>query len=236
MRTATQEDIGPVLDFWQVAAENAHRPPDSAAALARLLQRDPDALILAEEDGQLVGTAIAGWDGWRCHLYRLAVAPGRRREGIGSALLRCAEERFAVLGGGRADAVVLRENELAQQVWGANGYGRQPEWERWVKPLEALGWWLARRYGGRRADGGQLPRVVCVAVASRSETGPEVRTRRPRHAGGAHQSPGAGALAGRRPALDLIGRNSAAQQTSRFVRSRLMLDTPVSDGIALTVR
>ncbi|WP_405737448.1 GNAT family N-acetyltransferase [Streptomyces sp. NBC_01537] len=33
-------------------------------------------------------------DGWRCHLYRLAVHPGHRRQGI--ALLDAAEQRFAL--------------------------------------------------------------------------------------------------------------------------------------------
>jgi ribosomal protein S18 acetylase RimI-like enzyme len=135
MRTAAMADIPEILAFWQAAAEDAHRPPDSPAALRQLIDRDPDALILAEEDRRLVGTVIAGWDGWRCHLYRLAVAPGRRRQGIGGALLEQAEERFRTLGGTRADAMVPQENEPAHHAWQANGYRLQPEWARWVKPL-----------------------------------------------------------------------------------------------------
>ncbi len=135
MRTAAVEDIPRILAFWQVAAEDAHRPPDSDTALQRLLARDPGALLLAEDEGRLVGSVIAGWDGWRYHLYRLAVAPDRRRQGIGSALLERAEERFQALGGTRADAMVLRENGLAHQAWQANGYRSQPEWARWVKSL-----------------------------------------------------------------------------------------------------
>ena len=135
LRTATLSDIRSVLDFWSLAAEDAHRPPDSATALERLLDRDPEALILAQDARNLVGTVIAGWDGWRCHLYRLAVATHRRREGIGTALLLRAEERFTLLGGVRADAMVLRENELAVRTWRANGYQPQAEWARWVKGL-----------------------------------------------------------------------------------------------------
>ena len=78
---------------------------------------------------------IAGWDGWRCHLYRLAVAPNRRRRGIGGALIAAAQERFRVLGGTRADAMVLDDNDDARAIWAANGYRRQAEWSRWVKPL-----------------------------------------------------------------------------------------------------
>ena len=135
LRSASAADALNVLAFWQTSAKDAHRPPDSQAAIRRLLDRDPDALILAEEGGRIVGGVIAGWDGWRCHLYRLAVAPDRRRRGIGTALVNRAEERFLALGGTRVDAMVLRDNEQAHQAWRANGYGEQPEWARWVKPL-----------------------------------------------------------------------------------------------------
>jgi len=134
-RTATLDDVAAVLAFWQDAAEDAHRPPDTPDAVRRLIERDPDALVLAEDDGHLVATVIAGWDGWRCHLYRLAVAPGHRRQGIATVLLTHAEDRFRRLGGTRADAMVLRDNALAHGAWRANGYQVQPEWARWVKPL-----------------------------------------------------------------------------------------------------
>jgi ribosomal protein S18 acetylase RimI-like enzyme len=135
LRAAEPHELNAVLAFWRTAAEDAHRPADTHAALATLHLRDPDALILAVDGNDIVGTIIAGWDGWRCHLYRLAVAPGRRREGIGRALVAAAEQRFRILGGTRSDAMVLDDNEQAHQIWGAGGYHRQEEWSRWVKPL-----------------------------------------------------------------------------------------------------
>ena len=135
LRTAESHELGAVLAFWRTAAENEGRPVDTSTALAALHLRDPGALILAVDGARIVGTVIAGWDGWRCHLYRLAVAPDRRREGIGAALIAAAEERLRALGGTRADAMVLDDNERAHAIWQANGYRRQPEWSRWVKPL-----------------------------------------------------------------------------------------------------
>ncbi|WP_369207598.1 GNAT family N-acetyltransferase [Streptomyces sp. PU-14G] len=134
IRPAGEGDIDQVLAFWREAAEGTS-VSDDRDGVARLIARDPEALLLAEHDGQLVGTVIAGWDGWRCSLYRLAVLPSHRRRGVSRGLLTAAEERFAALGGRRGDAMVLDDNERAHRAWKAAGYAPQPQWSRWVKSL-----------------------------------------------------------------------------------------------------
>ncbi|MBB2945021.1 ribosomal protein S18 acetylase RimI-like enzyme [Actinoplanes lutulentus] len=135
LRPVRRDELSQVLAFWQEAAENDVRPVDTLAAVEALVDRDPDALIVAVLDEVVVGTIVAGWDGWRCHLYRLAVAPSHRREGIGGRLIEAAEQRFRELGGTRADAMVLDHNTKAHGIWAAHGYYQQGEWSRWVKPL-----------------------------------------------------------------------------------------------------
>ncbi|MFF9059337.1 GNAT family N-acetyltransferase [Streptomyces sp. NPDC014882] len=134
IRAATPDDLDTVLAFWRTAAEGTSIS-DDREGVERLVARDPGALILAERGGEPVGTVIAGFDGWRCHLYRLAVLPAHRRQGIGSALLAAAEERFVRLGGRRGDAMVLTRNETAHHAWRAAGYMPEEKWRRWVKPL-----------------------------------------------------------------------------------------------------
>ncbi|MEU3633663.1 GNAT family N-acetyltransferase [Streptomyces fradiae] len=135
IRTAGPADLDAVLAFWKVAAEGVSIS-DDRDGVAGLVARDPGALLLAESaGGGLAGTVIAGFDGWRCHLYRLAVHPELRRRGVGTALLAAAEERFARLGGRRADAMVLDRNTAAHPAWRAAGYAPQGQWSRWVKPL-----------------------------------------------------------------------------------------------------
>lgn len=135
VRTARAGDIDALLGMWREAAENHGRPADTREAVAALFDRDPDAVIVAEHDGQVIGSVIAGWDGWRCHLYRLAVRPRWRRKGVASALLRAAEDRFGALGARRVDAMVLDRNDLGQNLWLASGYRRQDDWRRWVKAI-----------------------------------------------------------------------------------------------------
>ncbi len=135
LRAARAADVPDVLAFWRTAAEDSHRPADTASAIEALIARDPEALILAVDSDAIAGTVIAGWDGWRCHLYRLAVAPAHRGRGLGRLLIESAEQRFRRLGGTRVDAMVLDGNGLAHAAWRACGYTRQAEWSRWVKPL-----------------------------------------------------------------------------------------------------
>jgi len=135
LRSATRSDVEALLALWEVAAENDARPVDTRAAVDRLLERDPQACLIVEQDGRIVGTVIAGWDGWRAHLYRLAVHPEVRRQGVGAALLAAATERLVGLGATRLDAMVLEGNELGQSIWRAEGFTSQEEWRRWVRPL-----------------------------------------------------------------------------------------------------
>jgi ribosomal protein S18 acetylase RimI-like enzyme len=136
IRNASVADVPSLLALWESAAENDSRPADTREAVLALLHRDPAAVLLAcDADGELVGSIIAGWDGWRYHLYRLAVRHDWRRQGVGSALLDAAEARFQALGATRADAMVLSGNSLGQRLWRASGYTEQREWRRWVKTL-----------------------------------------------------------------------------------------------------
>jgi len=125
------------MALWEEAAENDARPADSSDAVETLLARDSQALMIAEMDGRIVGSIIAGWDGWRAHLYRLAVHPEARRRGIGRQLLVAATERLTDLGATRLDAMVLEGNELGQAIWRSEGFASQKEWRRWVRPAQA---------------------------------------------------------------------------------------------------
>jgi ribosomal protein S18 acetylase RimI-like enzyme len=75
-RPATSADAPAVVALWlEAAAERSHT--DDVESVRRLIERDPKALILAEaeteaEEGRtarLVGSVIAGWDGWRGSIY-----------------------------------------------------------------------------------------------------------------------------------------------------------------------
>ncbi len=131
MRAAIAGDIPAVLDFWRLAA--APTSTDSSEALAVLLGRDPGALIVAEADGEIVGSVVAGWDGWRGSVYRLAVAERYRGAGLGGALLRAAEARLTELGAHRIHAIVVGSSDGAVGFWEASGWEHQRGQLRYAK-------------------------------------------------------------------------------------------------------
>lgn len=129
-------DVPALIGLWEVAAENDSRPADSPAKVEALIARDPDACTVAvSPEGRVVGSLISGWDGWRAHLYRLAVHPDVRRQGLARRLLAHAEDRLVALGASRVDAMVLEDNELGQSLWKSLGYEPQEDWRRWVRPV-----------------------------------------------------------------------------------------------------
>jgi ribosomal protein S18 acetylase RimI-like enzyme len=131
LRPATVDDIEDVLTLWREATQPSST--DSAETLTALMRRDPGALIVADGDGRVVGSVIAGWDGWRGAIYRLAVGPSQRRRGLGQALLCAAEDRLAGLGARRMHAIVVETNDDAVAFWTASDWAHQAGQLRFTK-------------------------------------------------------------------------------------------------------
>jgi ribosomal protein S18 acetylase RimI-like enzyme len=131
LRTAQAGEIPAVLQLWSEATVEPTRT-DNADSLGLLLDHDPGALIVAEDDAGLVGSVIATFDGWRGSIYRLAVAPARRRTGLGRQLLAAAEGRLAELGATRLQAIVVETDTRATGFWRDSGWEQQVERLRFV--------------------------------------------------------------------------------------------------------
>src|SRR3974390_1634235 len=105
LRPATTDDVAAILDFSTEATAEPSST-DDVDGVEHLLAHAPGALIVAVDDATIVGTVIAGWDGWRGTLYRLAVAPSHRRRGLARALVRAAEEHLRDRGARRTHLIV----------------------------------------------------------------------------------------------------------------------------------
>ena len=89
--------------FWSPQPYESHLPAK--------IESDPDLVLVAELDGEIVGTAIGGFDGWWAWIYRVAVHPERQRMGIGTRLVQEMQTRLRARGAGSAAMVADPCNE-----------------------------------------------------------------------------------------------------------------------------
>jgi ribosomal protein S18 acetylase RimI-like enzyme len=130
---ASPADVPDVLAFWGTATTVASST-DDVDGVEALIAFDGAALIIARDGAQVVGTVIAGWDGWRASMYRLAVAPSHRRQGIATALVRAGESRLRACGARRFHLIVQANEPPAHSFWSAVGYERTDQL-RFVKTI-----------------------------------------------------------------------------------------------------
>jgi predicted N-acetyltransferase YhbS len=133
-RAATADDVDAVLAVWKEAA-GPSALADHRQDIERLLDRAPGSLLMAEDDGEILGTIIAGFDGWRGSLARLAVVPSRRTEGLGRLLVAEAEKALREWGCPRVTALVHLELGDAAPFWSKVGYDHDTEVGRFVRNL-----------------------------------------------------------------------------------------------------
>jgi ribosomal protein S18 acetylase RimI-like enzyme len=134
LRAGTIDEVEALPALWK-RAETGPSTTETADDVRWLLERDADALLVADVDGEIVGSLIAGWDGWRGTFYRLAVDPEYRRRGLATAMVRAGEERLRALGAKRLNAIVESEEADAMAFWASAGYELQTARSRFVKNL-----------------------------------------------------------------------------------------------------
>jgi GNAT superfamily N-acetyltransferase len=133
IRPATRDDLSAVLDLLARERSPAAVTDDSEEGLNRAIESG--ALLVAEAEGRLIGTVIAGWDGWRGALWRLVVEPEHRRDGVGRALVEAGERRLRDLGAVRITVLVGRDEDDAGAFWEATGYEEDRKIRRFVRNL-----------------------------------------------------------------------------------------------------
>ncbi len=121
IRKARPEDFDPILRLW--ASIDRHTSlPDRPEYLETFHRFSADLFLVAVAEGQIIGTVIGGWDGWRANIARLATHPDFRRRGIAEALVREIEKRLRSKGARRIYALVDRRSPPAIPFWEAAGY------------------------------------------------------------------------------------------------------------------
>lgn len=89
------QDYAAAANLWRSAMGGVKfSQSDSEEEIKKKLTRDPDLFLVAECNGEIIGTVIGGFDGRRAMVYHLAVQPNFRGQGIGAALMHEVERRI----------------------------------------------------------------------------------------------------------------------------------------------
>ena len=120
------QDYAIIRALWQ-GAGLILRPGDELEDVKLKLQRDPDLFLVVEQDDEIVGTVMGGWDGRRGWIYHLAVKPEHQRKGIGVELVREVEKRLVAKGAKKVNAQVYKWNEQSSEFFRAIGFETQPD-------------------------------------------------------------------------------------------------------------
>jgi ribosomal protein S18 acetylase RimI-like enzyme len=104
-------DYSNVITLWKDAGPGIHiRRSDELAELDKKIQRDPDLFLVAEVNGQIIGSVLGGFDGRRGMVYHLAVMDSYRKNGIGTLLMNELEKRMKRKGCIRSYLLVTHDN------------------------------------------------------------------------------------------------------------------------------
>jgi ribosomal protein S18 acetylase RimI-like enzyme len=95
---------------------------DPRKDIARKLQVQPQMFLVGVADGNILATAMAGYEGHRGWINYVAVAPAYRRSGLGRAIMEEAERLLGRAGCPKINLQVRRGNAAANEFYKHLGY------------------------------------------------------------------------------------------------------------------
>ncbi|MGH9888879.1 MAG: GNAT family acetyltransferase [bacterium] len=124
IRTFAPADEAAVVALWRAAGLT--RPwNDPHKDIARKQAVQPELFLVGELAGEIIATAMAGYDGHRGSVYYLAVSPAHQRGGHARAMMDEVERRLEQLGCPKLNLMVRRDNGVAIGFYERIGYDEQ---------------------------------------------------------------------------------------------------------------
>jgi ribosomal protein S18 acetylase RimI-like enzyme len=124
-RSATEADIPQLIYLWERCGLT--RPWNDAERDIRFaLQGPASALLIAEDDEQLVASVMVGQDGHRGSIYYLSVSPDHRGQGLGRIIHSEAVNWLRAQGVWKINLLVRMENAEVAGFYERLGYEQNP--------------------------------------------------------------------------------------------------------------
>ncbi|WP_447755466.1 GNAT family acetyltransferase [Sphingopyxis fribergensis] len=125
IRRYETSDFDGVKSLWDEAFPNDPPWNRAEAAIPAKLAFQPDLFFVAADGGDVIGSAMAGYDGHRGWLYSVAVRRDAKRTGIGKALIRHAEAALQALGCEKVNLQVRATNDEVVHFYERLGYAAE---------------------------------------------------------------------------------------------------------------
>ena len=122
----TDADAAAVQALWEAVFPDARVWNQPASYLPRKRALGDEHILVAASGRRVVGAVALGWDGVRGWIYHLAVEPLERRHGVGTALMRAAEQRLLARGCPKINLQVMPANDAVVAFYTRLGYAVEP--------------------------------------------------------------------------------------------------------------
>lgn len=121
VRLMTINDYDGVAQAWGII-DSTNSVDDSREGFTRYLKRNPTTSFVAEDNGKIVGTILAGHDGRRGFFHHVVVLPEYREQGIGAKMVENAMNALEKEGIQKTALVVFSDNDLGNGFWEHLGF------------------------------------------------------------------------------------------------------------------
>ena len=122
VRVYNPEDAQAVADLWNLVFPDDPPWNDPMSLIQRKLTVQPDLFFVCESGSQIIGAVLAGFDGVRGWVHKLATHPSYRRQGVARLLMQAAEKGLAESGCTKLNLQVRDGNTSAASFYDDLGY------------------------------------------------------------------------------------------------------------------
>jgi ribosomal protein S18 acetylase RimI-like enzyme len=122
IRPYSESDQDSVVELWSDVFPGPPPWNHPVSDIRRKVALQRDLFLVATVGADLIGTAMAGYDGHRGWVYYVGVSPEHRRQGVGTALMKVVEQGLARLGCPKLNLQVRAHNAQAVSFYRSLGF------------------------------------------------------------------------------------------------------------------
>ncbi len=125
IRKFQESDKATLTALWQAVFPDDPPHNEPSLVIEAKLAVDDLIFIAEEEDGEMIGACMAGYDGHRGWLYAVAVSPDQRRNGTGKALVLFAIKALKNLGCKKVNLQIRPTNTEVANFYKSLGFSTE---------------------------------------------------------------------------------------------------------------